>query len=193
MLPFFQEYQYNLVEENYFDHGNNILSDYGDDVVEIAIGHSLGFWKLCQELPKVKYLIGLNAFTNFLGKDSKLHTSRILEYEKFKTGFYQNPKNTLQNFYKRCGIKYSDNDFLHINTQNITDDLNLLAKPVRLSTESKILIINSLDDLVVPKNITEDNFVGTKAQIHYLKSGGKHSIGFCHAKEVSKMILDFVA
>ncbi len=193
MLPFFQKDNCILVEENYFNQGKvkKIVADYSDDDIEVGIGHSLGFWKLCQELPKAKYLIGINAFTNFLGKNSQLRSARISEYEMFKTNFHKSPKSTLESFYKRCGIEFSNSDFSYINIQRIAADLSLLAKQAKIINKKKILIINSIDDMVVPKIIAEDNFSDIKVKIHYFQSG-KHGLGFLHAKEVSKIILDFI-
>ncbi len=190
LLPFFQEYECILTEENYFNNKGKISPNYGDEVIEVAIGHSLGFWKLCQELSKVKYLIGINAFTNFLGEDKELRISRTLEHETFKIDFYRNPKNTLKSFYKRCGLEYIDIDFPYINIQNMANDLDILEKST-LIVKSEVLIINSMNDLIVPKKLTEDNFTDVKAQIHYLESG-KHALGFYHAEEISKIIKDFI-
>ena len=192
LLPFFQGYQCFFVEENYFNNSSKTFSSYENKDFEVGIGHSLGFWKLCQTAPKAKYLIGINAFTNFLGEDSRLHSLRNIEYETFKAHFHKHPANTLKNFYTRCGFKNHNTDFSNINVPAIECDLNLLASPVELNNESKVLIINSLDDTVVPKNITDDNFTNTRTQIHYLEEG-KHALGFQYAKEVSKIILDFIS
>ena len=192
LLPFFQGYQCFVVEENYFNDGIKTCTSHENKDFEVAIGHSLGFWKLCQKAPKAKYLIGINAFTNFLGEDSRLYGLRHIEYETFKTHFHKQPTNTLKNFYTRCGFKNHNVNFSNINLPAIAEDLNLLASPVELNSESKMLIINSTDDPIVPKSITDDNFTNTKAQIHYLEKG-KHALGFQHAKEVSKIILDFIS
>lgn len=192
LLQFFQEYRYFLIEENYFDNTSKRFSRDENEDFEVGIGHSLGFWKLCKTTAKEKYLIGINAFTNFLGKDSRLYSLRNMEYETFKAHFHKQPINTLKNFYTRCGFTNHNVNFSNVNLSAIQEDLNLLASPIELNSESKVLIINSLDDPIVPKAITDDNFINTKAQIHYLEKG-KHALGFQYAKQVSKIILDFIS
>jgi pimeloyl-[acyl-carrier protein] methyl ester esterase len=190
LLPFFHKYDCSLLDENYFN--NNIKETRTErSNVYVGIGHSLGFFKLCEEFPEAKYLIGINAFTNFLGQNAILYTARCSEHEIFKQSFNNKPKKTLERFYKRCGIASNETDLSYINAEKIKTDLNLLAQKTKLPDDKKILIINSMDDQVVPTSITEDNFSNSKATIHYVQHG-KHSLGFLHAEEISKIILDFI-
>lgn len=188
-MPFFKEYNCQLIEENYFDNESKILPNY--DEIEVGMGHSLGFWKLCQELPKAKFLIGINAFTNFLGINHDLRVARSLEYKIFIDDFYDSPENCLKKFYRRCGLKDYGADFSCLNFDVLKEDLTLLEKSFSLAAGPKILIINSMDDLIVPRDLTEDNFANGKVRLHYFEKG-KHALGYYYAEEISKMIKDFI-
>lgn len=192
LLPFFQGYQCFAVEEHYFNDGVTTGPNHENKDFHVAIGHSLGFWKLCHTAPKANYLIGINAFTHFLGKERRLYDVRHSEYATFKSHFHKQPTHTLKNFYTRCGVKNHHVDFSTINVPAIAKDLDLLARPVELNNASKVLVINSTDDPIVPKSITDDNFIHTKAEIHYLDKG-KHALGYQYAKEVAQIILDFIS
>ncbi len=160
--------------------------------MHIGIGHSLGFMKLWKECPHMEYFVGLNAFTHFCGRDATLHVRRVSEYDAFMHSFHGNPLRTLQRFYGRCGMKMASEEMTHMNAPEIMEDLMLLAHPITLRDDKKILVINSRDDQVVPPDLTEDNFAGTHVQLHYFLTGA-HGLGFVHAEAVAKIILDFLS
>ena len=132
MLPYFIEYNCILTEAHYFsqDKPNQRAIDYND--ISIGIGHSLGFWKLCETLPNAKYLIGINPFTDFLGKSNLLRSSRMAEFDAFKENIHQFPKNTLKQFHRRCGVTSNLINLDYINREKLMSDLMLLTKPVDL-------------------------------------------------------------
>lgn len=191
ILPFFANHNCVIVEEHYFNQGTSKFIRPDDCDFEVGIGHSLGFWKLCQTLPNAKYLIGINAFTDFLGSSHQLRSSRTVEYEAFKSNLQKFPEGTLKKFYKRCGVNFNAVDFSDINRQNLLTDLTLLTQQVKIDDRKKILMIYAEDDPIVPTSIVEDNFLGTNVKMHCL-SKGKHGLGFLHPKTVSEVILDFI-
>lgn len=160
----------------------------------IGIGHSLGLIKLLNASLPFTHLIGLNSFTNFLGNAPHLNKQRTEEYNLFKKQFNKNITVTLKKFYSRCGLL--DDSFLlrtaHNTCTQLEKDLNLLTKKVSFPLNTKNLIINSLDDQVVPDSITNDNFSNqTNVQIKKLNHG-KHTLGFVHTEAICTEIIDFI-
>ena len=191
MLPYFNDYNCIMTEAHYFskDQSKQGSIDYND--ISIGIGHSLGFLKLCQLLPNAKYLIGINPFIDFLGKSHRLRSSRMTEYEIFKKSMQQFPKKTLKQFHRRCGVTSNQIDLDNMNGEKLMSDLTLLTKPVDLNLKKKILVIHAKDDLVVPNQVTEDNFSNSQVTLHAFEKG-KHGLGMTYPKAVSEVILDFI-
>ena len=159
----------------------------------IAIGHSLGTLKLAASGYKFFALIGLNSFNNFLGNNKEIFQQRTRELIFLQKSLERFPEKTLKDFYQRCGIKefYNLCDFSQLNTKTLQQDLIFLKKP-QIFPKIPTLILNSLDDPIVPVQLTEDNFSPLPhLQLEYI-TGCRHNLGFEKAKEIKKKIIDFL-
>ena len=120
----------------------------------IGIGHSLGFIKLLRSGINFSQIIGLNAFSNFLGNCAKIREKRSAELNTFEKMFRLNPRKTLLGFYKKCGCNYSP----AINLVEAAKDFDLLRAEIIFSENIPITILASTNDPVVPQEIITDNF-----------------------------------
>lgn len=187
LAPRFQEDEIVYFEEH-------IPSSFGTDrnIEYIGIGHSLGFLKLVQSNINLKYLIGLNAFTHFLGKGHFLFKKRKREYDIFKANFQNNPRLTMQKFYKNCGSAEYEENFNDLNIENLVKDLNLLESYIDINRNCPIMIVNSTDDNIVPEEITRDNFAANNNLTRCLLAHGGHMLGYRNSEEIFKLIKGFI-
>jgi len=127
LAPYFMQEKCTYLDLGYFGEGYFPEIIKNDDLL-IGVGHSLGMAKLLQLDIKFDYLIGLNAFSNFLGNDSSLRMKRKADLEILKKHFTKYPKKSLKEFHRRCGVSIAigdqkidgrkllwDLDFLEIN------------------------------------------------------------------------------
>lgn len=157
----------------------------------IGVGHSLGFLKLHSSKIKFKALIGIQAFTHFLGIDEKIHHARKRELQGMINYFEHDPINTLRSFYQRCGYEYRGD--LNINQQKLLHDLKQLLKPHEFSSDVPTLIIGATNDLIVPPDIIRDNFEklpNTKIIMHNASS---HCVDKLDCKRLQQEIMEFVS
>ena len=137
-------------------------------MLQYSIGHSLGFAKaLSFSGCTFDKVIGLNAFVNFLGFDSTLRQSRTREYKAFSKNFKDNPKGALVAFQQQIGIHNpicTDYDM-----DKLRDDLLSLKDTYTLNTNTQYLILQSIDDMVVPVALSLDNFQSSPATLLFLE------------------------
>ncbi len=154
----------------------------------IGIGHSLGFIKLITSEIRFDKIIGLNSFINFLGHGSEQHHKRKREFDIFSSSFSRNPLGTLQNFYNKCGISGYREDFHLMNKNRLADDLAILS--TKVYSKENLHIINSMDDIVVPINITMHNFSSIPNVFIDVLDKGMHALGYFHSKLIYSKIQD---
>lgn len=158
----------------------------------IGIGHSLGLLKLLSLKKNFDHLIGLNAFTNFLGFTPALQKQRVTELEQLKKQFIQSPIRTLNRFYHRCGVAVDPPTVEKIDLPRILRDLDSLKENGAIPTSSKALIIGARDDIIVPPAILQDNFKNALNTRVEIVEQGQHGLGFFKAQWVSEKIMSFI-
>lgn len=159
----------------------------------VGVGHSLGFMKLLNLDIKFDYIIGLNSFTNFLGNDLQLRHARTLELERLRENLLKSPISTLKRFYQRCGASIPIKDLSDICLERLTDDLEFLKSESNFRKDSKLLVIGSEDDVIVPKELVWDNFkgLGREVELKFFPNGS-HALGLLNPKDVYEAIEGFV-
>ncbi|MDH5796552.1 MAG: hypothetical protein OEY79_03320 [Anaplasmataceae bacterium] len=189
IVPYFKEEECIFLSyQNNFSYCPNIKDK---NIEYIAIGHSLGFIKIQMLEINIKYFIGLNAFTNFLGFNNEIYKKRYREYTIFKKNILKFTDKTLKKFYEQCGI----NNFyqpIDINTNNLENDLFLLKQNHFMKNNTKTLIINSINDQVVSHDLTKDNFINQSISL-IMMPDGKHSLGISDADKIANIIFDFIS
>lgn len=160
----------------------------------VGIGHSFGFHKLVAGNfnVKFKFIVGINAFTNFLGKSPALYKKRKYEYKIFQKQFLENPISTIKHFYQRCGF---NNNYLKesskINFKKLYKDLEALTSILPINNNQNLLIINSMNDLVVSPKITYDNFNSYSNIKLIMMKTGKHKLPYSNPETIYKEIINF--
>jgi pimeloyl-[acyl-carrier protein] methyl ester esterase len=192
--PLLTKGEANFIDLGYFNKRSDedILQSYGDNnSLKIGIGHSLGFMKLINSGIKFDLLIGINAFHDFLGP-AELYNQRKDEHTKLLEHFNKSPIPTLKNFYRRGGLKTPLDNLEVLSTTTLNEDLNFLLNHVALPQNIPILIINSLDDIIVPPALTLANFSGHKNVSLKLLKSGSHSIILNNPEESSSLINNYL-
>jgi pimeloyl-[acyl-carrier protein] methyl ester esterase len=157
----------------------------------IGIGHSLGMLKLMQASQHFKVIIGLNAFTSFLGFNAKLKRRRSLELEHMQAQLQAQPETTLKTFYQNAGLP--DDIPPQLNLLSLRADLNFLKEPITLSTSApKFFILGSEDDPIVPRQLIQDNCNEFPQIQSIILPFGKHNLGYHYANEIYPIIRDFL-
>lgn len=154
----------------------------------IGIGHSLGFSKLLHSTVPFKALVGLNAFTYFLGFGESLCQRRTQEHAHFETSFRRNAAQTLDAFYQRGGLPTPETTVHH---RTLLADLDLLRQ--KETVKAPCLIINGTKDPIVPPALTRDNFHHQEHITLQMMSSGQHALGFLEAPRVAQQMKDFFA
>jgi pimeloyl-[acyl-carrier protein] methyl ester esterase len=158
----------------------------------IGIGHSLGFSKLLQSGLPFDYLIGLNAFRNFLGFDAKLASKRARELAQLSTRLTRSAQHGLALFYQRTGVPAPVNHWQTVNQAQLLADLSALAYPVSDLPDIKQLILASVDDPVVPPELVWDNFAACPHVTVEILPNGQHALGYRESSLVMQRIMSFI-
>ena len=158
----------------------------------VGIGHSLGFIKLLQSGIRFDYLIGLNAFTCFLGFNSVLAVKRARELSLLSQQFVHAPQKTLRSFYQRTGVAVPGVNWSAMNFTRLADDLASLVQSVDELPPTPVLILASEDDPVVPPELIWDNFRATPHISVEMLAGGRHGLGYLQAPLVHQRIMSFI-
>jgi pimeloyl-ACP methyl ester carboxylesterase len=121
----------------------------------VGIGHSQGFNHLAQSGFPFKGLIGLSAFSHFLGRDPELASQRAPILTGFQQNFRRSPKETIADFWKNGQL---DACPFEPNIANLEEDLNRLGSRVSVMPSIPTLIISAKGDPIVPPDLIQDNF-----------------------------------
>lgn len=198
MLPYFSNYGYVLLSENYFNNPEDYDEKYLKKLFEgkklVGVGHSLGYHKLCDLNQKydffnLKKIVSIEGFSRYLGDSEPTRSVRKFYLDFMKNGYTYFPRITLYNFMSMCGapmwILPSQ-----LNHELLMNDLELLYSGIE-SPQIPHLILSSLDDWVIPFNIVEDNFRKlNNAKIFYTIGSG-HLLGMKFPQYVSQEIQKF--
>lgn len=154
----------------------------------IGIGHSLGFSKLLHSAMPFKAMVGLNAFTHFLGLGAALCQRRTQEHTHFETSFRRNAAQTLAAFYQRGGLPAPETPVDH---HTLLADLDLLRQ--KATVKAPCLVLNGIKDPIVPPALTRDNFRHQEHIALHMMDSGQHALGFLEAPRVAQQMKDFFA
>ena len=163
------------------------------DKAFIGIGHSLGFKKLLNLPLSYHQLIGLQAFTCFLGFDSSLIQKRQRILKTMTENFTRQPQVVLSQFYKKCGVETTPEIQLSSPDNSLlAQDLKLLYDSQKFSSKVPTMILGTSHDKIVPPVIIYDNFAKSEnVSIEILDLQG-HCLGYRQEDIVFKKIANFV-
>lgn len=168
----------------------------------IGIGHSIGFLKLNNFKLKhpemnLSALIGLQGFLNLCGSDPEQKKLRQKNLDRMIKIFSKDLLSSLIFFYGICGYPTDKSIPADLSEDKLMEDLELMKSAFEFCSVPT-LIIGSQDDVVIDRNILQDNFgklldggsVPT-VQLRFINGVG-HTLGFSEPKEVFEMIQKFL-
>ncbi len=185
LRPYFLQEKCTYLDLGYFGPENTVISKENDEIL-IGVGHSLGFRKLLEQDVHFDYMVGLSAFTDFLGSSKR--SIREQELNVFKKNIKRSTALALKSFYKRCGMTVYDQKDV-INKEALMLDLESLYTSNNAFAQN-CLIIASNNDVVLPKEVVSENFKPPHKLI-FLEDGG-HALGYLKAPEVYKIVMSYV-
>lgn len=198
MLPYFSNYGYVLLSENYFDNPEDYDEKYLKKIFQgkklIGVGHSLGYHKLCDLNQKYDFfnlnkIVSIEGFSNYLGNFELTRSIRKFYLDFMKNSYICFPKVTLCNFMAMCGAPMMSLPS-QLNQKLLMSDLDFLYSGIE-SPDIPHLVLSSLDDWVIPFSIVEDNFRKlNNVEIIYTIGAG-HLLGMKFPKYVSQEIQKF--
>lgn len=143
----------------------------------IGIGHSLGICKLLERFPQLKWLLGLQSFTNFLGfeKSENLRRQRILL--QMQREFSKNPEAVLKNFHQTAKFCFRQKPSAKICLPKLANDLQFLERDLTDHLNDKLLIIMGLmNDSIVPSSLLRQHS-DRRISVDFFPGNG-HEIAF---------------
>ncbi len=185
------------LDSGYFNHQYNYDDYFKLDLINdkntklIGIGHSLGFIKLLNLNIKFDYIIGLNSFIQFLGNNPLIRKKREKELKALKINLINSPKETMKNFYQKCGVPDDIENLDNLNLTTLINDLGYLSKTINFILPDNTLILGAKDDVIVPSSLLYDNFNQFNNVKIKLMENGKHSLGFLEDRYLSDIIINF--
>ena len=187
LKPYFKNHPCIFWDLGYFN-SSDLRETEISSIKWVGIGHSLGFLKLLNCSIDWYKLVGLQGFINFQGNSSSLNKKRSRDFLRLQNNFEVDPNTTLSNFHKICGNMRPA--YSKINKQTMLDDLVFLNTIYTL--KKHCLIIGSDDDLIVTKELIEDNFAQYMQVKIVMHNKGLHNLGFNEPEFVKNTIFDFV-
>jgi pimeloyl-ACP methyl ester carboxylesterase len=200
LLPYFSNYGYVLLSENYFDNPEDYDEKYLKKIFEgkklIGVGHSLGYHKLCDLNRKYDFfnlekVISVEGFSRYLGNYEPMISIRKYYLDFMKNSYTYFPKITLYNFMLMCGAPMMSLPS-QLNHELLMKDLELLYTEIE-SPKIPHLVLTSWDDWVIPFNIIEDNFRKLDDVKIIYTIGSGHLLGMQFPQYVSQEIIKFAA
>jgi pimeloyl-ACP methyl ester carboxylesterase len=198
VLPYFSDHKCVLLSENYFDEEKECDDKTLEKIFAgkriVGVGHSLGYAKLCEmhrKYPffKLKKIVALEGFSDFLGKSEPMRTVRKASLDYMKLCYTADAVSTLAVFQFMCGKPFPK-IASKINRARLFSDLDMLEEST-MPADVPHLILASLDDPVIPFFIVEDNFRNLpEAEIVYT-CFASHLLGMRFPKYVQENILKF--
>lgn len=157
----------------------------------IVIGHSYGLIKLLEAPFRKDAIISIQGFINFFGFGEWLKSVRIQEWKRMYSNFIENHTKALLRIYKLSKLKKVCILKQNINISNLEKDLNALTKVCNLP-DLPTLVLGSENDLIVPAQLLEDNFLMRKKVKIVFNNRGGHGLGLEEAEFVYKEIRTFL-
>jgi pimeloyl-[acyl-carrier protein] methyl ester esterase len=194
---FFQNYPTVMWNLGYYQESTSLLCPQEKEaIVWVGVGHSLGFVTLLESGFAFDALIGLQAFTSFLGHDDALRNRRTKEYLFFKDQFQASPLGHVQDYQHFSETTLPENYYPFLREERLLNDLKALQTdytPLLEAFQKPTLMLGSRGDMVVPPILLEDNFAHQPSvQLTFHPSKG-HALGYYHAAWVAEQIQAFLA
>ncbi|MGL5784001.1 MAG: hypothetical protein ACRCYZ_00710 [Alphaproteobacteria bacterium] len=193
---FFQNHPTTMWNLGYYQENICLLSPKEKEgIFWVGVGHSLGFAKLLESGFFFDALVGLQAFTCFLGHDSVLHHRRTKEYLFFKEQFQASPLSHVQDYHHFSDAVLPEKYYPLLNQDRLLNDLKALQTdytPFFERLHKPTLILGSKGDTVVPQALLEDNFEPhpwVELKIHPSKG---HALGYHQTLWVAEQIQRFL-
>lgn len=130
----------------------------------VALGHSLGFFKLHEKKEHFKALISVGGFFDFLAGSRK----RAHELKTLTAFFESSPHKALESFYRL--MNYQTPLPSTIDNQRVIEDLKLLTRPGCYEGDIPIFALGAFDDPIITPAVFDYNFQAV-AQTRYIKGG----------------------
>jgi pimeloyl-[acyl-carrier protein] methyl ester esterase len=193
LKPYFGGHQCIFWDLGYFGPNDLPMPALSSSIQWVGVGHSIGFLKLLNTPFPWYRLIGLQGFLNFQGISHSLKRKRARYLVKLQNHFEAGPTITLSKFHKICGNKDMQAFYPMVNRVTLLKDISLLATMHQLRENLPCLILGSEDDLIVTKELINDNF-GQHNQVQILMHNkGSHTLGFSEPTFVKNAIFDFLS
>lgn len=199
LLPYFSDFNYVLLSENYFSSPDEVSVEYLKEIFQgkriIGVGHSLGYHKLCYLNQKYDFfklckIVSLEGFSRYLGNSPFTAEFRKFFLNLMKLSYQTFPEVTLYNFLLMCGAPMQSFP-KNMNQKLIMNNLELLYSGIE-SPEIPHLVLSSYDDWVIPTYIIEDSFRNLSDVEIVYTYGASHLLGIKFPQYVSQKILKFV-
>ena len=187
LIPLFKDANTYNINLGYYGERDFDISKIPEN--SIAVGHSLGFKKLCEHADKFQALISIQGFTSFLGYDDNLNKTRRKEAMAFAKSVRKSPLETLSYFQESAGVQIED--YNNLNVEPLTLDLNDLiveSTPVTKPT----LVLGSENDTVVPKKLLFDNYARIASARLKFYTECRHCLGYLEPEDVYSDIISFI-
>ena len=151
----------------------------------IAIGHSLGYFKLLESQIPFKEIIGLQGFTSFLGYRKSVRQLRLNQLQELILQFEKKPEQTLHTFLKTCGLQEQEQELLQYDF--LANDLLSLKNEIEI--KRPITILSCQTDLVVTERLLQDhkNYLGSSLSL-FQHDTGDHLLGYKEAPWCYKIL-----
>lgn len=141
----------------------------------IGIGHSIGFLKLNNSNLNFESLICLQGFLDFCGKTERMRAIRIQKLKKITNEIQVDKIGSLAKFRLACGYDQQITEDLPLN--ELLEDLSIMENAYK-HCGVRTLVIGSIEDMIVPMSIIDDNFKDFN-NISIIKTTGiGHSLGY---------------
>ena len=191
LKPYFEDRPCIFWDLGYFGPSDLPMPTLSSSIQWVGIGHSIGFLKLLNTQFPWYRLIGLQGFLNFQGSSPSLKRKRYRDFLKLQNSFEEDAMKTLSEFHEICGNNDMQSSYPTMNRANLSNDLALLSTVHLMKEDIPCLILGSEDDLIVTKDLINDNFGQHKQAQIVMHNKGSHTLGFSEPTFVRNAIFDF--
>jgi pimeloyl-[acyl-carrier protein] methyl ester esterase len=178
---------YSLLDLGYFGKKDMCIEKTKNNLL-VGVGHSLGFLKLLHMNVTWDCLIGIQAFTHFLGFSQAMRKQRLKEWRAMKSGAYKDIRETLKAFYARSYIQPRPSPFEEggphtVHHERLLKDLHGLIEDFPTFLPCETLMIHSAHDPIVPQALVEEHnqywnyTTSTPYALHWVDYAHAHALG----------------
>ncbi len=191
LKPYFKDHPCIFWDLGYFGDQVQPIPIEDPSIQWVGIGHSLGFLKLLNATINWSKLIGLQAFINFQGNAPSLRRKRSRDLVHLQKHFDADALAALALFHEIGGSKKQQPADRIMHQDRLAKDLALLGEAHPPRAKLPCLVLGCEDDLIVTKELIQDNF-GPNNQVQIvIHDKGLHALGFNEPEFVKNAIFDF--